>query len=423
MNVVVSGPFGYGSLADEAVLAGILKHLAGGEHQVCVLSADPEKTQRIHQVKSIEMKAPEHFLSNTKAWEELSTANLLLLCGAGVVSDTGKLPARVWISQLEHARRIRVKSALVGVGAFKVTVARERARLQRLLHHFVDAISTRDEPSKYALIGYGLSASRISFTGDPILALSAPDRSHPASLAVSSGQTTAVGQTLLSATGPTGMSAPPSHCAPPSHRVGIVLSCGVPSRDAFEIAALDASEPLIMAVHGLLETLCSDPAHETILFFDDTKPALKMVHECLRKLPPDRHQLQPANVPISEIQERMAGCGVIFSLSLHGLLLGAASGVPVVGLAQETGAADLLTWLGLKNYIVPQAHESFDVDAAAQSVKKVLQNSESLCEMLRKKMAILKKKEAQNGRIIELLIPRRERGTRKSTPQENEEED
>lgn len=176
MNVVIAGPFGHGTLSDEAVLAGLLRHLAARKHTAVVLSADPARTEEVHGVSAVQAAAPGSLLSAKQFWNALSKAHLLVLASGGVVSADGKAPARSWLAVLEHAQVAGLQTAVVGVGALEIDDLKERARVRRLLHFFAGGLSTRDEDSKQALMSYGLGACNISASGDPALALAGPRR-------------------------------------------------------------------------------------------------------------------------------------------------------------------------------------------------------------------------------------------------------
>src|SRR5207244_4416092 len=102
--IVLSGPFGLGSLSDELVLAGVIKPLLAAKHSVTVFSADKAATSTTHGVESVTLASPASMSSSNAAWKALDHAHFFGLCGAGVISDKGKVPARVWLAQLEYAK-------------------------------------------------------------------------------------------------------------------------------------------------------------------------------------------------------------------------------------------------------------------------------------------------------------------------------
>ena len=369
MNVVITGPFGYDSLADELVLAGLLRHLRRAKHDVTVFSADPELTAAIHgtELHTILMPDPTQILSNAHAWDALGRANLAILAGGGVINATGKPAARVWLSQLEHAQRVGVKTAVIGAGAVKVEEPRERARLQRLLHNCIDSVAVRDEASKSALMSYGLNANRISNNGDPILSLA----NEPFVDAVE------------------------------KHQVGLLVPCKLPSREGFGPENTELSDKFAASVAGLVKGILAISNEIKIHLFyehEEFEDKIQLSDDELKRI-----ELSQTDIPIAELQSQVAKCGCVLSLGHHGVLLGAAAGAPVAGFEVETSTSRLLQSLGLDQYVAT------DFEAAINVVREMLDNQIELRAQVRTRVRALARKEAQNARLIELLVPRRQR--------------
>jgi polysaccharide pyruvyl transferase WcaK-like protein len=367
MNIVISGPFGMGSLADEAVLAGLLKHVSSEKNSVSVLTFDSEKTKRIHNVPTVTLQSPSAFITNMEVWRLLEKAHLFVLASAGPISVAGKQPARNWLAQLEHAQRAGAKTAIVGAGALPVTEARERARIQRFLQLNTDAISTRDAETKLTVITYGMNSNRVSFNGDPTLALAAAPVSTPGSA------------------------------------IGIVLAQNVPSRDGFGFDAKEVSPALRANAEQLVATLLKETDAALKIFHDDTDVS-RAVGASLRKVSAERISLHTCDAPFQTLMQTVNECGSIFSFSLHGLIFGAAAGVPVTGLREELGAAEFLESIGLRDFVLSAP---LDPSAAAGALKTQLSRATDLRELLQKRLSMLKKKESQNARMLKLLVPRR----------------
>lgn len=366
MNIIISGPFGQGSLSDEIVLAGMLSHLK--KHSVTVFTTNTEESAVLNPgINAVELSDPNAILSNREALDVLSHAHLLILTGAGCISESGKPPARLWFSQLEHAKSMDVHTAAVGVGALPLSDPRERVRLQRLLHNCTDCLSVRDEESKLAVVAYGMSHTRVSNNGSPGLALNAEITS-----------------------------------AKEDGRIGFVLSLRVPSRKDFSyndsVNGADAA-----AAAKLIGELLSDSKTKLTIFHDDSDEAEESAHS-LASAGGDRVAFQPADRPVAELRDVLATCDGVFSMSLQGLVLSASVGVPAVGLSAEPGAQYLQAALGLPDFVV-------EMDHAAEKIRELLTRSAAVRETIKQRMHALRRKEAQNGRMLELLVPRRERRT------------
>ncbi|HEY3324480.1 MAG TPA: polysaccharide pyruvyl transferase family protein [Planctomycetota bacterium] len=392
MNVVISGPFGYGSLADEAVLAGLLKHLPSPKHSVTVLSADSQRTEQLHAVSAVEAGAPTAFLSNRSAWTAIQKAHLFVIASAGPVNELGKYPARLWLAHLEPVQIAEPKTAVIGIGATPIPIAQDRARVQRLLHHNAEAVSTRDESSKRALMACGLAANRVSVTGDPTLAL-----------------------TCATASG-SGTAALPSSAVPAGNTLAVILAQSVPSRTSFDFQPAAPSPELQAYTTALIKGLLQHGDAKLLIVHDDTDPSRKQAEE-LRAFDFDRIELLAPDEAFADFLQELAQCRAAFSFSRHGILLSGVCGVPAVALSEEPGAPELLSALGLQDFAVDLTNPE-----AAIAVVARLAADTSLRTTLAARVAGLRKREAQNGRILELLVPRRvarERGI----PSEDDESD
>jgi len=297
------------------------------------------------------------------------------VCSGGVINAAGQPPARVWLSLMEHAQRIDVKTAVVGAGVVPIPDARERIRVQRLLHHFAGSISVRNDSAKQALISYGLNANRVSNNGDPTLALPAPEM--PAD-------------------------------RPKDVVIGIVLSERVPSREGFTAnkPARSSVELVSVSEQFISRVLESEHKPRLKLFVDDTDAAQKFAEEVTNnsKVSPDRIETIIASEPIANIQKEMSKCSVIVSFTLHGLMLSATVGIPMAGIVEEEGVTEFLASLGLKRFSI---HLQDLATQGADMIGELLRQNDELRKLVNDKMKGVKRKEAQNARMLELLVPKR----------------
>ena len=384
MKIVITGPFGLGSFADEAVLAGLLSRLTAAKHEITVLTPHPDKVLEIHElgnVRAVELPAPGSVLSTPEAWGAMAKALLVIVAGAGEIGASGNPPSRTWLSATEHARTLGIKSAVVGVGARAIPDARDRTRVQRLLHNFTDGLSARDEASKLAMVGYGLSSSRMSNIGSPAVAL---------------------GETLPKAT----VTAP---------RVGLVLAPRIPSHPDFGFEEQHASGAVLTATQALTAGILAEAGVSLSVFHDNTEAAEKHAHALLPKgseIDATRIEFIPCDRPMKEIREAMAACEVVFSCSLHGAILAATAGVPVLAPEAETGARAFLDTLmpaGALSIPAGADGEPFDVAMALARIKERRADSAKLRATVAARLKLLVRKEAQNGRMLDLLVPKRDR--------------
>ena len=82
-RVLIAGYYGYGNLGDEAILGGMISDLQDEipAARLCVLSADPEATRRLHGVAAIDRTGLQGVV------EAIRKSNLLLVGGGGLFHD------------------------------------------------------------------------------------------------------------------------------------------------------------------------------------------------------------------------------------------------------------------------------------------------------------------------------------------------
>ena len=385
MNIIISGPFGLGSLADEAILAGLISRLSHG-HEITVFTQHPDRVSAAHPdaaLKLVALANPSSVLSTPPAWHALAKGHAFIISSAGTISDSGNPPSRVWLSQLEHGRTAGVKTAIVGVGARPAPDARERARIQRFLHNYADGIAVRDDSAKVVTCAYGMSPSRISNNGTPTVALAAQ----------------------------------PVKTRPRTGRIGIVLNAHAPTHDDFGFEEMHFSGHVSKPYQALIKALLEDAAQSIVLFHDDTPPAHRFVRDVQASAPDGRIEALSADTSIHVIREQMAGCEVVFSTSLQGMVLATTAGTPTLGLRIETGAIEFLRAAlpDGESRALPEAEngDAFDAAFAVKRLADARAASATLRETLQGRLKALLRKEAQNSRMIELLVPRRDRYDRR----------
>lgn len=369
MNVLIHGPFGLGSLADEAILAGILARYATTKHGVTVLTADPENTKRLHgNVTAILHASPKTLLSNKAVWKAFDASHLFVLCSGGAIGYAGEVPSRYWLGQLELVHKAELKVAVMGVSAEPIKEMRESVRVQRLLHHFADAVSTRDDESKRVLSTYGLNANRVSVSGDLALGI--------AQVAPS----------------------------PEKNRVALFISSTLPSRGEFGYAPVagEAEGSCASAIGSLATALLKD-GKKLSVFHNADEASAAFARNTFNGFDPDQLTLIAPDRPFNEILQEVAKCEGAVSFTYHGALLSALCGVPSVSFAAERGMAALAKTLGLEAFVVPTVESS-----AVLNTLQTLLGAAGLRETLVKRVSDLRKKEAQNLRAMEALVPKRD---------------
>ncbi|HLX64906.1 MAG TPA: polysaccharide pyruvyl transferase family protein [Planctomycetota bacterium] len=397
MNIVLSGPIGLGSLSDEIVLAGVLKPLLAAKHHVTVLSADAAATAEMHAgIEAVHLPTPTSVLSTPAVWKALDSAHFFGLCGAGMISDKGKTPARAWLGQLESARQMKVTTAVIGAGAIEIENRIEQVRVQRLLHHFADGVSVRDDASKAALVECGLNANRVSSIGDPTLALFDQNAFVvPPDVARVPG---------APETRPT--STPFRLKAGLRTRVAFFFTDGIPMRQTFGPEPTHAPAPLASGLNAVLKALSAEKI-DALVFHDASRQNVKLAESIADGA--ENATLLTTETPITKLRAEMASCSAALTDTLHGLLFAAVHGVPAVYLAAQTERPALIEKLGLNAFVIEATAGAFESERALELVRNALANSDALRAAMTVSLSALARKEAQNARMVERLVPKRDR--------------
>jgi len=370
MNVLIHGPFGSGSLADEAMLAGLLARYAATPHSVTVLTADPDETRLLHGgVKAIKHDSPKTLLKNKPVWAAFDTTHLFVMVSAGPINFKGEMPARFWLNQFELIQKVGIKIALVGVRAEPIPEMRESVRAQRLLHHFSECVTVRDDESKRVLAKQGLSPNRVSVNGDPTLGLQ------------------------------------PVTPQPEAKRVALFITHTLPSRTEYSYAP-EAASPAPehgQRLRALIDSLLKNGSKLSI-FHDAAAPAMEFVRDLVTGIDPDQLTLIAPDRSFGEILIEIARCESAFSCTYHGALLSALCGVPSAAVTEEPCVPELMKSLGLETFLVPGA----ELGNAASAIATIAGQRAALSVEILKRIAGLRKKEAHNIRALDALVPKRE---------------
>jgi hypothetical protein len=164
---------------------------------------------------------------------------------------------------------------------------------------------------------------------------------------------------------------------------------------------------VVTAAQTLVGELLRDGSTSVTLFHDATPSSRQLVEAVSSGAPEGRVAAQAADCPLAEIRARMAECGAAFSFTLHGLILAAGVGTPVAGCDAETGAGAFLGALGLSKYALTAQAGAFVAENAVAAVRELAARGPELRAIVLAKAMGLRKREAQNARMMDLLVPRR----------------
>ena len=169
MNILTFGGwFGSQNLGDSAILIGLKEIIQNTvpEAELWALSIDPEYTEKICGVQSLQLQSPRDLLSHTvrqRYWRIFKESDACILTGGTPIYDYGHL------SRIIHLGMPNLQGKefiCFGIGVKPLNSTHGRHIVSQLLSQ-VSLISTRDQPSQQILSS--LLERRITLTGDTAL--------------------------------------------------------------------------------------------------------------------------------------------------------------------------------------------------------------------------------------------------------------
>jgi polysaccharide pyruvyl transferase WcaK-like protein len=342
-RVLAIGWFGENNLGDDAMLAGLLRLLdrSLGGADVTVATRDPAETAATFGTRTIRRVGPEEsgFTNREHLWATLRS-DLVTLGGGDLIREQadGVVPALNWLSRVRVALRVRRPVALVGISMGDLFSPPVIDRVSDYLRR-IPLVAARDRASATRLAELG--AGRVVTIGD--LALEAFD-------------------------------APPSTIRPANERprIGVVfreiLGRG---RDVPETANDTLQAELAAALDRLASGL--DAQIELIPFRtrdhrprpdDDAWAGEALAGRAASGEAWVRHR-RPASAPA--FAGLAAGLDLIIAVRLHGAVLGAGAGRPVVAISYDAKTTGFLGDLGLADQALRLEATADEIEAAARS--------------------------------------------------------
>ena len=308
-TITVTGAYGAGNIGDEAILAGILHILRQDlpAYDLQVLSHSPAATTSLHGVPAAHALPGgiRSLLKLREARASLSATKLVCIGGGGILYDSdfsgGANPIRVWWLRTELLRRWHVPYAFLAVGAGPVRRRRSTWMLRRMLEG-ARLVTVRDAASAKLLREIAPRVSVVQIP-DPAFAL------------------------------------PP--IAPVAQRATIVCARRWYASDTAEGQALtralvDGLQPL--AAEG-------EPVHFLPLTSNE-EGDVAFAKELADGVGFGAIALETPASPRAAL-ELFARARTVVSMRLHGVILGAVAGRPVVPISYSPKVAAIASELGL----------------------------------------------------------------------------
>ena len=167
-----------------------------------------------------------------------------------------------------------------------------------------------------------------------------------------------------------------------------------------------APGPLANGLKAVLKALNAEKS-DALIFHDASRQNVKLAVSIAEGA--ENAALLTTKTPFAELRAAMSSCAVALTDTLHGLLFAAVHGVPAVYLAAQAERPALIEKLGLNAFVIEATAGAFDSDRALELVRNALANSDALRAAMMVPLSGLARKEAQNARMVERLVPKRDR--------------
>lgn len=354
-RIVLSGYYGFDNAGDEAVLYAIIKVLRkiDPDIQITVLSNEPEKTAQEYNVKACNRWKISALV------KALTHSDLLISGGGSLLQDISSSTSPLYYLGVILLAKIMAKPVIVyaqGIGPLRRGF--NRALASWLLNR-VNKVTVRDQGSHDELVAMGVTRP-IIVTADPVLGISEDEIDGEYGLKVlRSGGESAEEKKLL----------------------GVF------------IRPWEGNEYL----RGLAQSLDSlEEKGWTTVFIpmqytrdlDAAKQAAKMMKS--------QAVILEEHYSTMEILSLIKNLDFVVGMRLHSLIMGAAAGVPIVGLSYDPKVDRFLKQLGQFSLISVTAYKSQTL------VEMVLLGDERRAEIvseMRERVRVLYQKAWQNARV------------------------
>lgn len=360
-SILMSGYYGFDNSGDDAILKAIIKDIkeSNSNIDIVVLSNNPEKTNKMYDVKAVNrFKFKEVFKS-------IKETSLLISGGGSLLQDVTSTRSLFYYLAIMTLAKIFKKPVMVyanGIGPINKNINRF---LTKLILNKVDLITLRDEDSRQYLEGMKVKNKNIVVTADPVFTL------EPVS----------------------------------NHRVMEILENeNIPLNEryiGFSIRKWKDDENLIDIVSKTIDFIISKYNTKVILipmhYPEDLDISLNILGRVKNK---DCFVLKD-KYTVEEIMGIIKMLDLIVAMRLHSLIYAATQEVPIVGLSYDPKVEGILNSLGMTH----MCHvDNLKYDDLIENIDFVWERKEELMASLREQDKELKEKALSNVKMaLDLL--------------------
>jgi polysaccharide pyruvyl transferase CsaB len=308
LAIGITGSYGGLNAGDEAILTSMIATLrrALGDISLTVFSRAAPHTRANHDV---EVVVPVRALARKEALEHITSLDLLLLGGGGILYDG---EARQYLREVRLAQQAGIPTMAYAVGAGPLTYAEDRQLVRETLAR-MDAVTVRDAGTNRILEDVELDRE-VEVTADPALLLE-PERFSRSELRLEG--------------------------IPPGRRL-VGLSLREPGPAA---PGLDAESSHRVLAH--IADFAADRFESDIVFIPMEEGDVQLAHAVIaRMMRAHRAHVLTAEYTPGKLLGLIEQLTIVIGMRLHVLMFAALAGVPLFALPYAPKVVDFLDAVG-----------------------------------------------------------------------------
>ena len=174
-KILISGYYGYDNFGDEVILSVLTGHLKSRNHDITVLSNNPEKTSNTYGVNSVKN------FELLKLISAISNCDVLISGGGSLLQDVTSLKSLLYYSFVIWLAQKLGKKVIIfaqGIGPLRSNTAK---RIVPSIISKCSIVTVRDEKSLEYLNKQGINATLVS---DPVFSVELPQNSSDGAVGI-----------------------------------------------------------------------------------------------------------------------------------------------------------------------------------------------------------------------------------------------
>ena len=355
-EILISGYYGFKNSGDDALLTAIIDDISKYKESpnIVVLSKNPQETQRLYRVKSINR------INIPAIIKHMRKAGLLISGGGTLMQDgTGTKSLWYYLEVIKLALRNNVKVMLYSNGIGPLNHAGSIEQTREVLNK-VDLITLRDDASAQILKDIGVNCPKAVVTADPALGLEPAPKE--------------VGRSILSSIG-----------VPKGKRlIGVsVRRWGDNCRDFEKIIAKVCD--YAYTKYGLYTVFIPMQIERDLVISQSIARRMTASSSILNR-----------RCSVAEVMSVVSCMDVCIGMRLHSLIYAAVASVPLIGLVYDPKISSFMNYTRQRLYV---GVADMTEDKLIETLDKCMKDYDSIAGELRNNYGHLKDKALLNAKL------------------------